>query len=111
MLKTVLRNLMANAVKYTPEGGKVDVNATLNESNVTISVSDTGIGMDSEVSDSLFKIEGNISRPGTHGEKGTGLGLLLCKEFIDAHKGRIWVQSSPNNGSTFWIVIPSKQNT
>jgi signal transduction histidine kinase/ligand-binding sensor domain-containing protein len=106
MIKTVVRNLISNAIKFTAKGGKVKVNAVVSEKQVEISVSDNGIGMTKEIMEKLFRIDANLSTRGTENEKGTGLGLILCKEFVEKHCGRISVESEPGNGSIFRFVLP-----
>jgi PAS domain S-box-containing protein len=106
MLKNILRNLISNAIKFTPDNGRVEVDCSENESSYEISVTDNGVGIKPENIEKLFKIETNFSTRGTGNEKGTGLGLLLCKEFIAKHGGKIWVTSQPGTGSTFSISIP-----
>ena len=111
MIKTILRNLISNAIKFTQRNGKVEVKAISDNKQVEISVSDTGIGIDKETISKLFRIDANISKPGTDNEKGTGLGLFLCKEFIEKHGGRIWVESEEGRGSTFRFCLPLNINT
>jgi len=106
MIKTIIRNLISNAIKFTQRNGRVEVSVKTELKNVEISVSDTGIGMSKETISKLFRIDGNLSTPGTEQEKGTGLGLILCKEFVTRHNGRIWVDSEPGNGSTVKILLP-----
>ncbi len=113
MLSTVLRNLISNAIKFTPKGGSVIISAcelidTRNYGNkvLEISVKDTGVGIEKERIEHLFKMEGNYSTKGTGGELGTGLGLILCKEFIEKHGGKIWVESELGKGSNFKFTIP-----
>ena len=108
LLSTILRNLINNAVKFTPNGGQVRIFCEQNDSEITISVEDTGIGMSEKQMDNLFRLSNNITMPGTSEEKGTGLGLILCKEFVDMHKGRIWAASKPREGSTFSFTLPIK---
>jgi PAS domain S-box-containing protein len=109
MFDTVIRNLVSNAIKFTPAGGKVNVKAEKRSDNsVEIKIKDSGIGMTPELKDKLFKINEKTSRPGTEGEASTGLGLLLCKEFIDKHGGKIYVESETGKGSTFSFIIPEK---
>ncbi len=108
LLSTILRNLINNAVKYTPNGGQVRVFCEQNNSEITISVEDTGIGMSEKQLDNLFRLNSNVSMPGTSEEKGTGLGLILCKEFVDMHRGEIWVSSKPKEGSIFSFTLPLK---
>ncbi|MFY9151758.1 MAG: two-component regulator propeller domain-containing protein [Prolixibacteraceae bacterium] len=106
MLKTILRNLISNAIKFTPKNGKIDVKASMVNQFLEISVSDNGIGMTREAKEKLFKIDTNQSTYGTENEKGTGLGLILCKEFIEKHHGQIWVESEPGKGSEFKFRLP-----
>lgn len=106
MLKTILRNLISNAVKFTHRNGKVEVNASVRENMVEIAVSDNGTGMSELTMDGLFKIDANVSTAGTENEKGTGLGLFLCKEFVEKHGGRIWADSRPGEGSVFIFTLP-----
>ncbi len=106
MIKTIIRNLISNAIKYTQKGGVITISATTQNSMAHISVSDTGVGIRKEKIEKLFQIEHTESTPGTNKEKGTGLGLILCKEFIEKHKGRIWAESEVEKGSTFHFTIP-----
>jgi signal transduction histidine kinase len=106
MLKTVIRNLMSNAIKFSRKGGEIIVSAEKSISETLISVKDNGLGIPPHVKEKLFTGEAGVSTPGTSGEKGTGLGLMLCKDFIDAHGGRIWVESELEVGSTFSFTIP-----
>jgi signal transduction histidine kinase len=109
LLSTILRNLINNAVKFTPGGGQVRIFCKQDEQEITISVEDTGIGMSEEQLESLFRMKSNVTMPGTSEEKGTGLGLILCKEFVDMHRGRIWATSKQKEGSTFSFTLPMKQ--
>ncbi len=109
MLQTVIRNLVSNAVKFTHKGGKITIAAkSLPANSVEISVEDTGIGMSKKMIDNLFKLDQNTSRKGTEGEPSTGLGLIISKDFIEKHGGRIWVESEEGNGSTFYFTLPTK---
>jgi signal transduction histidine kinase len=110
MIKTILRNLISNAIKFTHKNGKVEVKAMIINNQVEISVSDSGIGMTKETIAKLFRIDANLSTPGTENEKGTGLGLFLCKEFIEKHGGKIWAESESGKGSVFKLVLPSAIN-
>lgn len=108
MLHTIMRNLLSNAVKFTPKGGKVTIAARLIDSHkAEISLKDTGIGMDQSMIDNLFKIDEHTNRKGTEGEPSTGLGLTICKEFIEMHAGNIWIESQEGKGSTFYFTIPT----
>jgi signal transduction histidine kinase len=106
MIRTILRNLITNAVKFTHKNGQVQVNAINYNDNIEISVSDNGIGMSKETIAKLFRIDANLSTRGTENEKGTGLGLFLCKEFAEKHNGNIWVESEEGKGSTFKFLLP-----
>lgn len=111
MVNTVFRNLISNAIKFTHQGGKIRVSIdNMNDSYVTVLVSDTGVGMDQEKINKLFKIEESTSTIGTSKEKGTGLGLLLCKEFTESMEGDLSVESKVGEGSTFIIKLPIWQN-
>lgn len=105
MIHTVLRNLLSNAIKFTPQGGEVAVSVTKLDDRYEISVKDTGVGIARENIPKLFKIESKYSTKGTANEKGTGLGLILCKEFVDKHGGKIWMESEVGKGSTFYFTI------
>ncbi len=106
MLETVLRNLTSNAVKFTKNGGEVSISAEISDNNVLISVKDNGIGISASDMEKLFRIEGNFKTRGTANEQGSGLGLILCKEFIEIHGGRIWAESHYGKGSEFKFTIP-----
>ncbi|MFZ4549159.1 MAG: sensor histidine kinase, partial [Bacteroidales bacterium] len=111
MLASTIRNLTSNAIKYTPAGGKVILTAKPTDDNkIGISVKDTGIGMNTEILDNMFKLDVSISRKGTDGEPSTGLGLLLCKDFIGKHGGRIWAESEEGKGSKFYFTLPVEGN-
>jgi len=106
MFDSIVRNLVSNAIKFTRPGGKVTVEAVCNNEHfIEIRVRDTGIGMNQKLKDKLFLLSEKTSRPGTEGELSTGLGLLLCKEFIEKHGGKIWVESEVGKGSTFSFTI------
>ncbi len=112
MLQTVIRNLLSNAIKFNPKGGSVIISAKPADDQMTlISVKDTGIGMSDKMRDDLFRIEANTKRPGTEGELSTGLGLLLCKEFVGKQGGKIWVESEQLKGTVFSFTIPSTGQT
>lgn len=109
MLLTIVRNLVSNAVKFTPKGGDVGVSATVIKDNqVQISVKDTGIGMSQLMIQNLFRIDVKTNRVGTDREPSNGLGLLLCKEFVEKHGGRIWVESEVGMGTTFHFTVPEQ---
>jgi signal transduction histidine kinase len=108
MIKTILRNLLSNAVKYSYRSGKVIVCASVNDKEVIISVKDNGIGIPEEDTKKIFRIDAKYSVPGTENELGTGLGLKLCKEFVEKQGGKIWVESVEKKGSEFKFSIPVK---
>lgn len=108
MVETVLRNLLSNAMKFTPDGGNIEISAKLAEQGdiVKVSVADSGMGIKPGNIEKLFRIETNYSTYGARHEKGTGLGLILCREFVERHGGRIWVNSEEGKGSTFNFTLP-----
>ena len=110
MTDTVIRNLLTNAVKFTPSGGTVEVSSADHGHMVQVTVSDTGVGMSKEQADEVFALDQKTSTIGTAGENGTGLGLPLCKEMIERNGGRIWVDSTPREGSRFHFTLSTGQN-
>ena len=106
MISTVLRNLVSNAIKFTHSGGKVILSASNKQNQMVVSVIDNGVGIEKEKISHLFNLNKNNSTHGTLDEKGTGLGLILCKEFIEKNDGQIWVESEIGIGSTFSFSIP-----
>jgi len=106
MINTVVRNLVSNAIKFTPRGGKILVESKRSKDFIEISVTDNGIGIKPDEIDKLFRIDEQIVQNGTENETGTGLGLILCKEFIDKHKGEIYVKSELSQGSSFVFTLP-----
>jgi len=106
MISTVLRNLISNAIKFTPKGGKIKVFNKVKQNKVEISIQDSGVGLPKSALENLFNMDANNSTPGTHKEQGTGLGLILCKEFIEKHKESIWVESEPGKGAVFYFTLP-----
>lgn len=106
MLKTIIRNLVSNAIKFTYEKGLLTLRSARHESDIEISVEDTGVGISQENQKLLFNVETNITTQGTEHEHGTGLGLLLCWEFIEKHNGKIWVESELGKGSKFKFTLP-----
>ena len=106
MINTVLRNLVSNAIKFTYHGGNIGISASTDNEGITVSISDNGIGMSKERIETLFHLDQSYSTSGTENETGTGLGLNLCKEFIDKHNGKLWVESTVGKGSTFHFSLP-----
>jgi len=109
MFDSVLRNLYSNSVKFTPLGGKITISARpISADFAEISIKDTGIGMTREMIENLFKIDIDTGRQGTGGEPSAGLGLILCKDFVEKNGGRLWVESEPEKGSVFYFTVPRK---
>lgn len=106
MLSAIFRNLVSNAIKFSFPKGQIIISAVRKNSGYLFSVNDNGIGIRPDALDKLFRIDQSYSTIGTQNEKGSGLGLLLCKEFVDKHGGRIWVESELWKGSTFYFTIP-----
>ncbi|MFP4556542.1 MAG: sensor histidine kinase [Bacteroidales bacterium] len=106
MIKAVFRNLLTNAIKFTKPGGEVAISVHPNTDNVICKVADNGVGIDGDTVENLFRIDRMTSEAGTFDEPGTGLGLILCKDFVDMNSGEIWVESTLNQGSTFSFTVP-----
>lgn len=106
MIETILRNLVLNAIKFTHPQGEVTVMAEKRNQEIVFSVKDNGVGISENKIHKLFRLDENYTTSGTQNEKGTGLGLILCKEFVERHDGRIWVESEENVGSVFYFSIP-----
>jgi PAS domain S-box-containing protein len=111
MFKTLIRNLVSNAVKFTPKGGEIVIQTfRRNDHSMEIAVKDTGIGIPQEMMKDLFSLEKNTCRKGTNNEPSTGLGLILCKDFVEKHGGEIWAESTEGQGSVFRFTLPGKRN-
>lgn len=106
MLSTILRNLVSNAIKFSLPGGQIVISVEKGLNGLTVSVKDSGIGIPQERIDKLFSLDKSCSTLGTNSEQGTGLGLILCKEFVIKHSGNIWVESGVGKGSTFYVTLP-----
>jgi two-component system, sensor histidine kinase and response regulator len=109
MFKTIIRNLLTNSIKFTSPNGLITIEAQKKENQTILIIADNGVGMDSQKIAELFKIDKTLSTLGTNGEKGTGLGLLICKEFINLHNGDLNVISTPGKGSQFTLSFPDKK--
>ncbi len=107
--ETVLRNLVANAIKFTKSGGEIKIETEERNDAILVSVTDNGIGMSEENRNKLFKIEVHHTTVGTSNETGTGVGLILCKELIEKHGGKIWVESELGKGSKFTFTLPKNE--
>lgn len=108
MVEAILRNLISNAIKYSRRGGTITLTSFQDEQESVISVKDTGVGIPRKMLPQLFRADSDYTTLGTQNEKGTGLGLILCKEFVAVHKGRIWAKSQEGSGSEFSFSIPNK---
>ena len=107
MLETTIRNLLSNAIKFSFKGAVIEISAAKNEDDMMrIVIKDNGIGMNSDMLSKMFKLTENINRKGTEGEPSTGLGLILCKEFVEKQGGEIWAESSEGEGSSFIFTLP-----
>ncbi len=111
MLSVIFRNLITNAIKFTNQNGQIKIYGDIDNYNALITVSDNGIGIDDESQKKLFDLAYKVSTKGTNDELGTGLGLLLCKEFVEKHNGKIWVESLSGKGSSFKFTIPLNVET
>ena len=111
MLQTIVRNLVSNAVKFTVKGGKINITAkSLSTDTIEVSINDTGIGMNKEFIENIFRIDTDTTRKGTEGESSTGLGLLLCKEFVEKNGGKIWAESEEGKVSIFKFSLTLSNN-
>ena len=109
MITTVIRNLISNAIKFTNRGGTITISTKNKNKRVLIEISDTGIGISEHQLSHLFEPDENHTNLGTEGEKGTGLGLIICKDFIEKNNGKLSVSSKPGQGSVFSVSLPAKQ--
>lgn len=107
----VIRNLISNALKFTPKNGSVTVSAFEKDGHWEVSVKDTGVGIDKETQERLFSKNSNVTTYGTNNEKGTGLGLTLCREMVENNSGTIWVTSVPKQGTCFTFTLPKSKET
>ena len=108
LLLTILRNLIHNAIKYSKKGGKIEISTVVKNGFIEFSISDNGIGISKANLDNLFTIKHSFSTKGTNNEEGTGLGLILCKEFVEIMRGKIWAESTPETGTTIKFTVPNK---
>ncbi len=106
LISTVVRNLLANAIKFTHENESVTINAVKYDNEIIVIIEDNGVGIEAEFLESIFDKKSYDTRVGTNNEKGSGLGLKLCKEFIERHNGKIWAESKIGIGSKFLFSIP-----
>jgi len=106
MTETIFRNLISNAIKFTHTGGKITISSEIENNLAIIKVKDSGVGIEQENIPKLFRVEAGFSTKGTKEESGTGLGLIICKEFAEKQEGKIWVESKKNEGSNFYFSVP-----
>ena len=106
MIKAVMRNLLCNAIKFTHNGGNIEIKTTQTNDSVVVSFCDNGVGIDKKYQSEIWDSSSTFSTPGTADEQGSGLGLILCKEFVEKHGGTIWVESELGKGSTFSVMLP-----
>ncbi|MBZ0198458.1 MAG: hypothetical protein K8H86_01225, partial [Ignavibacteriaceae bacterium] len=106
MLRAVIHNLLTNSVKFTNNGGKIVINAGANNTFINVSITDNGVGINPDKIDSIFDIDKTNTTMGTNNEKGSGLGLHICREFVEKQGGKIWVESEIGKGSTFYFTLP-----
>ena len=109
MLNTIIRNPLTNALKFTNKNGLIEINCFQRPENIEICISDTGVGMSDKVKANLFRLDVSQTTFGTENEAGTGLGLILCKEFVEKHGHKIWVESEVGKGSKFCFTLPIAQ--
>jgi len=109
MLTAIMRNLLSNAIKFSWEGGKITIRSTEHKGHIQVEVADQGKGISRENQKKLFRVDESYTTSGTKKEKGTGLGLMLCKDFVEKHGGKIWVESEENKGSCFIFTLPIAQ--
>lgn len=110
MIGSIVRNVISNAIKFTPENGTISVYSSMKNKNLELRFQDTGIGIEPEILKKLFMIENTVATKGTSGEKGHGLGLIICKELVELHKGEIFIESELDEGTTVKIILPNQQN-
>jgi signal transduction histidine kinase len=107
MITSVIHNLLTNAIKFSFEGGKIIFESVYAENGILLKVIDNGVGIPDEVKSKLFKIDKHHSTLGTKNEKGSGLGLILCKEMVEKNGGKIWAERNTNaSGTTFFVLLP-----
>ena len=111
MIETVLRNLVSNGIKFTHPGGSVSISAAVKSDLVKVTVEDNGVGIETDNQKKLFRIGEQLRMDGTANEQGTGLGLILCKDFVEKNNGTISVESQLNKGSKFTFTIPKYNNS
>ena len=110
MVQIVVHNLLTNALKFTPTGGKIEVYTSISDDDfISVTIKDTGIGMSKKLLDDLFSIDKKTNRPGTNNEPSSGLGLIICNEFLEKNGGKISVESEEGSGTSFTFTLPSAE--
>jgi len=109
MITTVIRNLISNAIKFSNRDSSIHVRCVNHAEEIELSVTDQGVGIKKEIKEKLFRIDQHVTTQGTSDEKGSGLGLILCKEFVEKNNGKIWVESDINKGASFIFTLPKKE--
>jgi len=109
MILSIMRNLLTNAIKFSHQKSEVHLNSNIENDYVVVSIHDDGIGIEPKVLDQLLKNPEVFQSPGTSGERGSGLGISICKTFLESHNGRIWAESNFGEGSTFYFSLPLKK--
>lgn len=109
MLRTILRNIIHNSIKFTNNGEQIDISAQEKGNGIEVKIQDNGIGMSGVIKENLFNLEAKKTMRGTAGEKGSGLGLIICNEFIKIHNGNITVESEENKGTSFILFFPKNK--
>jgi signal transduction histidine kinase len=107
MVYVLLRNLVSNAIKFTPEMNSISIDAVQQGALVSIRIKDHGVGMTQQEVENIFTLDNPIVKKGTSSEKGTGLGLLLCKKFVEVNHGKLLIESKPGEGSSFTVILPA----
>lgn len=106
MMKTIVRNIISNALKFTHTGGEVSISAKKSNDSILVSISDNGMGIDNRFLPEIWDSSSTYTTSGTANEQGTGLGLIICKEFVEKHGGTIWAESELGKGTTFNFTLP-----
>ena len=105
MFQSIVTNLISNAIKFTPQRGQINITTSLAGDMLQVDIADNGMGITDEDKSMLFRVDAQIVGKGTEGETGSGLGLILCKEFVEKNGGQIWLESEEGRGSTFYFTI------
>ena len=107
MMQSIFNNLVTNAIKFTNRNGQITITSSKMDDMIRFAIKDNGVGMDENQKSMLFEMNKSFTTPGTTNEKGSGLGMILCKDFIEKHGGEIWVESNAGKGSEFFFTVPA----